>query len=99
MKLEIRLPNRTETFSSDADFLGCRLIIGRNNYCIIDSLEDVANKIDIPFSAAVREIRLADTIHLTLHEYRCPVFTDLTLYPGLRIAELITEEVSMILTV
>ena len=104
MKIDVTLPNQTETFSvDDADLVGVRLRIENNgsNYTIntINSLEDLFKDTDFPFAYSIREIPLSENIHMTLYCYTSPLFRDLTRFPGMVFSDVQTNFARVVVTI
>lgn len=100
MKVDIILPDRTETFFIDADLAGLRLQSGDNKViCIIDSLAELFEDTDFPFAESIREIQLAENVHLILHGYSSPLFRDFAQFSGMVFAEVHNDCAGAIITV
>ena len=101
MKIDIALPDITETFFIDTDLAGLRLQVGENHTITIidDSLAEVFEDTDFPFTGSSRKIQLADDVQLTLYGYSSPLFRDFAQFPGLVLAEVHTDFVDAVITV
>ena len=104
MKIDVTLPDRTETFSVEADLVGLQLQVGSSHYKISildldDFLEELLTESDISCTCSIREFRITDDVHLTLCCYSSPLFRDIARFPGMVFAEVHTDFAGVVITV
>lgn len=104
MKIDVTLPDRTETFSVETDLVGLRLQVGSSQYKISiidlnDSLEELLEDSDFSCTYSVREFQISEDVHLTLYCYSTPLFRDMARFPGMVFAEVHTDFARVVITV